>query len=111
LLANCEENATLTRDVDASDMMQIQNEMVGYDEFLVEDTNLTEWRLGNLTTGSFVFGNTDIDRKPITGNKVLYTYRDGKDMLISFVAKALEFDLPEIQQIEQRMINSITFFD
>lgn len=57
------------------------------------------------------FGDTDIDGKPITGNKVLYTYRYGKDMLISFVTKALEFDLPEIQQIEQRMINSITFFD
>lgn len=80
-------------------MMHIQNEVVGYDEFLVEDTNLTKQRLGNLTTGSFVFGDTDIDGKPITGNKVLYTYRYGKDMLISFV-KALGFDLPEIQQIE-----------
>jgi hypothetical protein len=99
-LGNCEENAPLTGDVDASDIMQIQNEVVGYDEFLVEDTNLTKWSLGNLTTGSFVFGDTDIDSKPITGNKVLYAYRDGKDILISFVAKALEFDLPEIQQIE-----------
>ena len=101
----------MTRDVDASDMIQIQNEVVGYDEFLVEDTNLTKWRLGNLTTGSFVFGNKDIDGNPITGNEVLYTYRDGKDMLISFMAKALEFDLPEIQQIEQRMTNSIKFFE
>ncbi len=67
--------------------MQIQNEMVGYDEFLVEDTNLTKWRLGNLTTGSFVFGNTDIDGKPIIGNKVLYTHLDGKDILISFGLK------------------------
>jgi hypothetical protein len=111
LLVNCEENFPLNPDVDERDMNQIKNELIGFDEFLVEDTNMTKWRLGNLTTGSFVFGNTDIDGNPNTGNEVLYTYRDGKDMLISFVANALEFDLPDIHQIEQRMINSITFFD
>lgn len=111
LLVNRKDNFPLNPYVDEGDMNQIKNELIGFDEFLVEDTNMTKWRLGNLTTGSFVFGNTDIVGEPISGNEVLYTYRDGKDILISFLANALEFDLPDIQHIEQRMINSIKFFD
>jgi hypothetical protein len=111
LLVSCEDNFSLDPEVDEGDMNQIKNELIGFDEFLVEDTNMTKWKLGNLTTGSFVYGTKNINGEPTAGNELLYTYRDGKDMLILFMTTALEFDSSEIQQIEQRMINSIKFFD
>jgi hypothetical protein len=53
--------------------LQSLRSLFSCDEFLVEDTNLTKLRLGNLTTGSFVFGNTDTEVNQLQVSK-FYTH-------------------------------------
>lgn len=111
LLVNCAKSDQMFIDVDASDMDSVIDVMVDdYDDFLVEDTNMTKWKLDNKTTASFVYG-LKYESGNTGASEVLYTYHDGKDILVSLMTYAAYFDLPELQEIEKRMINSIEFYD
>ena len=64
----------------------------------------------NQTTESFVFGSTNKENHNTYANEYLYTYHDGKDILIIYMTFAKDFDTPQMQELQKRMFESIKFY-
>lgn len=109
-VVNCGKSDPFFPNVTAEDMDILVIETLQYDNFLVEDANMTKWKLDNKTTGSFVYGSTNDESLITFAHEYLFTNHGGKDVLINFMTKAEDFDIPEIQELEKRMFNSIEFY-
>ena len=57
-----------------SNIEDLKYYVIQYDDFPVEDSNMTKWRLWNLTTGYFVFGSTNDETSNTFANEYLYIY-------------------------------------
>lgn len=110
-MVNCAESKQIFPVVLASYVEELKYELVGYDEFLIEDTNMSKWKMDNKTTGSFVYGTTNANTYITYAIETLYTYHDKKDILISYMSKAEDFDIPKMQDLQKRMIDSIRFYN
>ena len=110
LFVNCADSKQIFPTVLISDIEILKDAVIGYNDFLVEDTNMTKWKLDNKTTGSFVFGSTSDITSNTFANEYLYTYNDGKDILINYMTFAKDFDIPQMQELQKRMFESIKFY-
>ena len=98
----------LSKDNYTNDIIQIQEKLMGYDDFIVEDINLTKWRIDGQNTVSFIFASGEnAHTGVVTTNEIIYVLHKDMPIMIKFIALYTEFDSFQIQKLEKRIINSI----
>lgn len=87
---------------------QIQEKVMGYDDFIVENINLTKWRVDGQSAVSFIFASGEhAHTGVVTTNEIVYVPYNNLHIIIKFTALHTEFDSSEIQELEKRIIDSI----
>lgn len=81
------------------------------DNSIIEDTNFTKWSPDNLRAASFVSASYSENDYPVTAVEKFLIRGNSSDLLMHFQTRGMEFDIPEMQEIEKRMINSIHFLN
>lgn len=97
-----------SKDNYTNDATRIQEKMMGYDDFIVENINLTKWRIDGQNAVSFIFtSGENAHTGAVTTNEIIYVFHKDMLIMIKFIALYAEFDSLQIQELEKRMINSI----
>lgn len=76
---------------------------------LIEDTNITKWKIGGHNASSVLISTYTNERVPIVAVESIITTNDKKLITMDFVAQALFFDSDNVQTVEKKMIESIKF--
>ncbi|HKR73241.1 MAG TPA: hypothetical protein VJR94_03925 [Candidatus Nitrosocosmicus sp.] len=98
----------LSKDDYTNDVIQIQEKLMGYDDFIVQDINFTKWTIDSQNTTSFIFeSGENAHTGVVTTNEIIYVLHKDIPIMIKFIALYTEFDSPQIQKLEKRIINSI----
>jgi hypothetical protein len=88
----------------------IQEKLMGHDDFMIEDVNMTKWKVDRLSTFSFIYASGEgAHTGPVTTNEVIYLPHNHGTVIIRFIALYSDFGSPQIQKLEKEMINSIKF--
>ncbi len=89
---------------------KIQENLLGYDGFVVEDVNTTKWNVDGLNTVSFIYASGESAHTgTVTTNEVIYIPYNNGTVTIRFIALYSDFDSVQTQELEKEMINSIRF--
>jgi hypothetical protein len=89
---------------------KIQEILLGYDDFMVEDVNMTKWKVDQLNTFSFIYASGESAHTGmVTTNEVIYIPHNNGSVIIRFIALYSDFDSLQTQGLEKEMINSIKF--
>ena len=87
-----------------------QEEFLGYDDFMVEDVNMTKWKVDRFNTLSFIYASGEgAHTGTVTTNEVIYVPHKNETVMIKFTALYSDFDSLQTQKLEKDMINSIKF--
>ena len=79
--------------------------------FIVEDINMTKWKIDGEVTGSFILGREPRSPAITEGMEILLTYHNNRQYFIEFITNATIFDTPYIQDTEKRLIESIKWLN
>lgn len=102
---------SITKDNYTNDITQMQEKLMGYDDFIVEDVNQTKWMVNGQNANSFIFASGESAHTgAVTTNEIIYLLHNNNPIMIKFVALYTEFDSSQIQELEKRIINSIELF-
>ena len=89
---------------------KIQEKLLGYDDFMVEDANMTKWKVDGLNTLSFTYASGEgAHTGTVTTNEVIYIPHNNGTVITRFIALYSDFDSLQTQELEKEMINSIKF--
>jgi hypothetical protein len=89
---------------------KIQEKLLGYDDFIVEEVNKTKWIVDRSNTLSFIYASGESAHTgTVTTNEVIYIPHNNGTVTIRFVSLYSDFDSVQTQEIEKEMINSIRF--
>ncbi len=89
---------------------EIQEELLGYDDFIVEDVNMTKWKVDRFNTLSFIYASGEgAHTGTVTTNEVIYVPRNNETVMIKFTSLYSDFDSLQTQKLEKDMIESIKF--
>jgi hypothetical protein len=98
----------ITKDNRTNDIKQVQEKLMGYDDFIVEGINQTKWRVDGQNAVSFIFASGEAAHTgAVTSNEIIYVFHNNIPVMIKFIALFTEFDSSQIQELEKRIINSI----
>jgi len=104
-------NINITKDNYRNDIIQMQEKLMGYDDFIVEDISQTKWKVDGQNAASFIFASgEDAHTGAVTNNEIIYVFHNNTPIMIKFMALYTEFDSSQIQELEKRIINSIELF-
>jgi len=104
-------NTNITKDNYTNDIAQMQEKLMGYDDFIVEDINQTKWRVDGKNANSFIFASGESAHTgAVTTNEIIYLLHNNNPIMIKFIALYTEFDSSQIQELEKRIISSIQLF-
>jgi hypothetical protein len=87
---------------------KIQEKLLGYDDFVVEEINKSKWNVDMLNTISFIYASGESAHTgTVTTNEVIYVPHNNGAVTIRFIALYSDFGSVQTQELEKEMINSI----
>ena len=100
----------LIRSVGLADSVKALEEAAGRDENtnIIEETDLTKYKLGGERTGTFLYTKTEELTDPYA-LQLFFVMHNGKTYSLGFRESTLTFDDPETQNILNKIIESFKF--
>jgi hypothetical protein len=94
----------------SEDISKIQEKLLGYDDFMMEDNNTTKWKVDGSNALSFIYASGEgAHTGTVTTNEVIYIPHNNGTITIRFISLFSDFDSLQTQELEKEMINSIKF--